>query len=162
MKLAFAIATVIALQQAVVTRADCDFGSNYTSSFNSSGYCSFDFGFGAIQSNSSESTTISSGDTNVTTYTARGNKVALWKMGNKNSTVQCYPDVSGKTVATSYPNGSTFTVYTGDFAYRLNEGTVADGVSFSIPGLYYIKGGRVEVWADKDETGSDYYTTIKA
>jgi len=110
MKLAFAIATVAALQKAAIVRADCGFGSNYTSHFNSSGYCSFDFGFGAIRNNSSETNTISSGDTNVTTYTARGNKIAIWKMGDKDSTVQCYPDISGETVSTSYLNGSVHSV----------------------------------------------------
>ena len=164
MKLASVIATVTALYQAAVTSADCDFGSNYTSHFNSSGYCSFDFGFGAIRNNSSETNTISSGDTNVTTYTARGNKIAIWKMGDKDSTVQCYPDISGETVTTSYLNGSTFTVWTGDFAFDLNtvNETVADGVPFSIPGLYFVKGGRVEGWKHIYETGGHYSTVTKA
>ena len=43
MKLACAIATVAAIHQAA---AECDFGSNYTFSFTSSGYCDFEIGYG--------------------------------------------------------------------------------------------------------------------
>jgi len=160
MKLAIAIATVTGLRQAAVTHADCDFGSDYTSYNDLSGFCSFDVGVGRI-TNFEESNTTSSGDTNVTTTTARGNKIAIWKIGDKDSTVQCYPDVSGNTVATSYPNGSTFEVYTGDFTYIVN-GTVPDGGALSSLGFYYFQGGHAEYWNDKDETGSSHYTTIKA
>ena len=158
MKLAIAIATVTGLRQAAVTHADCDFGSDYTSYNDLSGFCSFDVGVGRI-TNFEESNTTSSGDTNVTTTTARGNKIAIWKIGDKDSTVQCYPDVSGNTVATSYPNGSTFEVYTGDFTYIVN-GTVPDGGALSSLGFYYFQGGHAEYWNDKDETGSSHYTII--
>ena len=149
MKLAFAIAAVTA----AVTRADCNFGSNYTTStyFNSSDYCSFDVGFGLIR-NFSETNIISSGDINVTTYTTRGTKIAVWKVGDKESTVQCYSG-GGEIVTTSYPNESTFSVNTGDFFYYLSNlanNTVADGVPLFSHGLYYFQGGRAEYWSDKD------------
>jgi hypothetical protein len=161
-KLASVIATVTALYQAAVTSADCDFGSNYTSHFNSSDYCLFDFGYGIIR-NFRESNTTSSGDTNVTTLTYRRD-IAIWKMGDKDSTVQCYSDISGERAVTSYPNGSTFSVWSGDFAFDLNtvNETVADGVPFSIPGLYFVKGGRVEGWKHIYETGGHYSTVTKA
>ncbi len=147
MKFAFAIATIAALQQAAVTRADCDFGSNYTSYFNSSDFCSFDVGFGYI-GNFSESNTISSGDTNVTTRIFRG-KMAVWKIGEKDSTVQCYSDNSENIVSTTYPNGSTFQVETEDSPFGLySQNTVADGVPLSTPGLYYFQGGHVEFWIE--------------
>ena len=163
-KLAFAIATVTALHQAAVTRADCDFGSNYTSHFNSPDYyCSFDVGVGII-TKFSESNTISSGDTNVTTTTNRRD-IAIWKVGDKDSTVQCYSNISDEIVLTSYPNGSTFEVATGDFSLGLdsvNNNTVADGVPLSSPGLYYFQGGRLEFWGNKGETGGQYWTYTKA
>ena len=143
MKLAFAIATVTSLRQAAVIRADCNFGSNYTIYFNSSDYCSFDVAVGIIR-NFRESNTTSSGDTNVTTTTNR-NDNAIWKIGDKDSTLQCYSDISGETVTTSYPNGSTFIVETGDFKWKVSV-TVADGVPLSSPGLYYFQGGRLEKW----------------
>jgi hypothetical protein len=149
MKLAFAIATIAALQQPAVTHADCNFGSNYTAYLNSSDLCSFDVGFGAII-DFSESNTTSSGDTNVTTNTYRG-KVAIWKMDDKNSTVQCYPDVSSEVVLTSYPNGSTFIVETGDVPFVVEPTyTVVDAVPLSSPGMYYFQGGLMEGWADSD------------
>ena len=150
MKLAFAITTIAALQQAAVTRADCGFGSNYTSYFNSSDFCSFEVGLGSI-SNFFESNTISSGDTNVTTTTVRRD-IAIWKMGDKDSTVQCYPNISADFKFTTYPNGSTFTVDTGDFVFWLNSvnNTVADGVSLSSPGFYFFEGGNLEYWSVKD------------
>jgi ABC-type amino acid transport substrate-binding protein len=150
MKLAVAIATVTALRQAAVTRADCDFGSNYTSYSNISYACSFDVGIGII-CNFSETNTFSSGDTNVTTTTNRGNNLAIWKMGDKDSTVQCYSDVSSEFVLTSYPNGSTFGVSTGDFVLGMDSvnNTVADGVPLSSPGLYYIEGGSDEFWINE-------------
>jgi hypothetical protein len=163
MKLAFAIATVTSLRQAAVIRADCNFGSNYTVYFNSSDYCSFDIAVGIIR-NFSESNTISSGDTNVTTTTYRGDNMAIWKMGDKDSTVQCYPDISGEKVLTSYPNGSSFAEDTGDFAFGLDSvnNTVADGVPLSSPGLFLFQGGRVEFWSNKGETGGEYWTYTKA
>ena len=153
MKLAFAIATITALQQAAVTRADCDFGSNnYTVYDNYSGYCSFDVGYGVIV-NFSESNTISSGDTNVTTITDRRDMV-IWKAGDKDSTAQCYPDISVERVLTSYPNGSTFMLVTGNFSFWSDSNeTVADGVALSSPGLYYFQGGRAEYWMNKDGNG---------
>ena len=156
MKLAFAIATIAALRQADIARADCDFGSNYTFSFNSSDYCSFDVGFGRILS--STSTTTSSGDTNMTT-TTNHRYYAIWKVGDKESTVQCYPNITVDVVETAYPNGSTLTVFTGDFYLGLGStnDTVADGVSLSSPGLYYFEGGLAEVWSDKDGNW-DYIT----
>ncbi len=148
MKLAFAIATVTALRQAAVTRADCDFGSNYTTYFNRSDLCPFDVGFGVI-TNFSESNTISSGDTNVTTTEDRRN-IAIWKVGEKDSTVQCYSDITYEKVSTSYPNGSMFTLDTGDFVFWLDSvnSTFADGIPLSSPGLYYFQGGRVEAWSN--------------
>ena len=132
MKLAFAIATVAALHQAAVTHAECDFGSNYTSYYNDSGYCSFDVGIGVIR-NFSETNTISSGDANITTYTYRGENFAIWKIDDKDSTVQCYSNVSGEAIITSYPNGSMFQVETGDTPFELNSNdTVADGVPLSL------------------------------
>ena len=162
MKLAFAIAAATSLQQATVTRAECFFGSNYTRYFNTSDYCPFDVGIGVIR-NFRETNTTSSGDTNVTTLTYRRD-IAVWKVGDKDSTVQCYSDISGERVVTSYPNGSTFTVRTGDFAFDLNtvNETVPDGVPFSIPGLFLFQGGRVEFWSNKGETGGEYWTYTKA
>ena len=161
MKLAFAIATIAALHQAAVTRADCGFGSNYTL-YNYSDICPFDVGYGVIY-NFSESNTISSGDTNVTTTTARRD-IAAWKMGDKDSTLQCYPDISHEIVSTSYINGSTFTVRTGDFPFGLDSvnNTVADGVPLSSPGMYYFQGGHVEFWSNLYETGGEYWTFTKA
>ena len=46
MKLAFAIATIAALQQPPIIRAECEFGSNYTGYSNWSDFCSFDVGIG--------------------------------------------------------------------------------------------------------------------
>ena len=153
MKLAFAIATVTALRQAPISSADCEFGSNYTSYFNSSDFCSFEVGIGVI-TNFSESNTISSGDTNVTTTKDRRN-IAVWKMGDKDSTVQCYPDITYETVVTSYPNGSSFVVATGDFKFDTTPpDTVADGVALSVPGLYYFQGGSVEFWMNNDGSGN--------
>jgi hypothetical protein len=102
MKLAFAIATIPALQQAAVARADCDFGSNYTRYWNDSDLCSFEVAVGRITLSSASSTT-SSGDTNVTTYDELRD-IAIWKVGDKDSTVQCYPNISYETVSTHYPN----------------------------------------------------------
>ncbi len=151
MKLAFAIATVAALQQADVARAECDFGSNYTKYWNSSTYCSsFDVALGVIILSSTSSTT-SSGDTNVTTYDELAN-VAMWKVGDKDSTVQCYPNISYETVSTHYPNGSKFMELSGDFYLALDNSndTVSDGVPLSIPGYYFFKEGRYEFW-NKDD-----------
>ncbi len=160
MKLAFTIATIAALYQAAVTRAECDFGSNYTTYyFNSSGsaYCSFDAAAGEITL-SSESKTISSGDTNVTTSKKR-HHIAFWKMGDKESTLQCYPNITRDRVSTAYPNGSTFTVDAGDLPFGLDSvgGTAVDGVPINVPGLYYFQGGRIEYWIDKD-----YWTVTDA
>ena len=153
MKLAFAIATATALQRAAVTRADCDFGSNYTSYFNSSEVCSFDVGIGFI-THFSESNTISSGDTNVTTTKTRRN-IAIWKVGDKDSTVQCYSDISADFKFTTYPNGSTFGVDSGDFVFGMGSNdTVADGVPLSSPGLYYFQGGMAEFWINNDNSGN--------
>ena len=138
--------------QAPITRADCDFGSNYTTYFNSSDYCSFEVGIGVI-TNFKESNTISSGDTNVTTITYRGDNMAIWKMGDKDSTVQCYSNVSGETVLTKHPNASTFVNITGDIAFASDSDTVADGVRLSLPGLYYFQGGRIEKWSNSDGNG---------
>ena len=150
MKLAFAIATITALLQDDVARGECGFGSNYTYSFNSSSYCSFEVGIGRIIQ-SSTSTTTSSGDTNVTT-TTNHRDYAIWKVGDKESTVQCYPNITADVIVIAYPNGSTLTVFTGDFYLGLaSTDTVADGVPFSSPGLYYVQGGLVEVWSDKDD-----------
>ncbi len=140
-----------ALQQAAVTGAECDFGSNYTIYRISSDFCSFDVGIGIIRI-FSETNTISSGDTTVTTETYSGDNVAIWKMGDKDSTLQCYSNVTFETLSTEYPNGSTFKVSTGDFAFGLDSNdTVADGVPLSSPGLYYFQGGRVEFWIDNDD-----------
>ena len=100
MKLAFAIATVTTLHRAAVTRADCDFGSNYTKYYNATTTCSFDVGIGVMDFR--ETNTISSGDTNVTTTTDRRD-MAIWKMGDKDSTLQCYPpEISADFVYTQY------------------------------------------------------------
>ena len=149
MNLAFAI--VASLQQAAVTRADCKFGSNYTTSFNRSSYCSFEVAVGRITL-SSTSNTISSGDTNVTT-TTNHRDYAIWKVGDKESTVQCYPNITADVIETAYPNGSTYVEATGDFYLGLGStnDTIADGVPLSIPGLYYFKEGRYEYWSDKDD-----------
>ena len=153
MKLAFAIATITALQQADVARADCDFGSNYTRYWNDSSYCPFEVAVGTITlSLSSTSNTTSSGDTNVTTYDEAN--LAIWKVGDKESTVQCYPKVTIESVSTAYPNGSTFEVASGDFYLGLGSGfrdTIADGVPLSIPGFYFFKGGNLEFWSDTDD-----------
>ena len=101
MKLAFAIATVTALRQPPIIRADCDFGSNYTRYFNRSTQCSFDIAVGVISS-LKETNTISSGDTKVMTTTNRRD-IAIWKVGDKDSTVQCYSNISDEIVLTSYP-----------------------------------------------------------
>ena len=163
MKLAFAIAILAALQHAAVTRADCDFGSNYTSYWNNSDECPLiDVGIGIIR-NFRESNTILSGDTNVTTTTYRNN-MAIWRVGDKDSTVQCYPDAPHETLYTTYPNGSTFYEVSGDFTFGSNSvnDTVADGVPLSFPALYYFQGGRVEFWSNKGETGGAYWTYTKA
>ena len=74
---------------------------------------------------------------------------AIWKVGEKNSTVQCYSDITYDEVATAYPNGSTFVVSSGDFSYKLDDNdTVADGVPMSVPGLYYFQEGRIEYWVN--------------
>ena len=81
--------------------------------------------------------------------------MAFWKMGDKDSTVQCYPDISNEIVYTSYPNGSSFTEDTGDFVFGVDPtDTVADGVPLSSPGLYYFQGGHVEYWINKDGNGN--------
>ena len=100
MKLAFAIATVTALRQAPISSADCNFGSNYTRYFNrsESEQCSFDIAVGIISS-LKETNTISSGDTNVTTTTDRRD-MAIWKMGDKDSTVQSVTQKSRLTLFT--------------------------------------------------------------
>ena len=52
----------------------------------------------------------------------------------------------------------------GDFEYGMgtvNE-TVADGVPLSSPGLYFVKGGRIEYWRNMYETGGEYWDTTKA
>ena len=155
MKLAFVIAAVAALNQAAVTHAECDFGSNYTSYYNDSGYCSFDVGIGYIDiGNFSESNTISSGDTNVTTITYREDW-AIWKVIDKDSTVQCYSNITYEYVLTSYQNGSTFYKISGNFVFGSNgvNDTVAEGVPLSSPGLYYVKGG-LEGWMYNDDNGN--------
>ena len=86
-------------------------------------------------------------------------------MGDKDSTVQCYSNISADFVYTTYPNGSTFEVATGDFLLGLdsvNNNTVADGVPLSSPGLFYFQGGRLEFWSDLYETGGEYWTYYKA
>ena len=149
MKLAFAIATIASLQQADVARADCDFGSNYTRYWNSSDYCSFEVAVGRITLSSTSSTT-SSEDTNVTTYDELRD-YAIWKVGDKESTVQCDPNLKFESVSTAYLNGSTFVVDTGDFYLGLASiDTVADGVPLSSPGFYNFEGGNLEYWVDKD------------
>ena len=156
MKLAFTIAAIAALHQAAETHAECDFGSNYTSYYNDSGYCSFDVGIGFIR-NFSETNTISSGDANITTYTYRGENIAIWKIDDKDSTVQCYSNVSGEAIITSYSNGSMFQVET-PFPVELNSNdTVADGVPLSSPGLYYFQEGRFEFW--RINNGNNFYVT---
>jgi hypothetical protein len=132
--------------------AECDFGSDYTIYHISSDFCSFDVGIGII-TNFEESNTISSGDTNVTTITHHGD-YAIWKVGDKDSTLQCYSDVSNEAVLTSYPNGYTFVNMTGDtvIAGDSND-TVADGIPLSTPGLYYFKGGRYEYCINSDAHG---------
>ena len=79
--------------------------------------------------------------------------MAIWKMGDKDSTVQCYSNVSGETVLTKYPNASTFVNITGDIAFASDSDTVADGVRLSLPGLYYFQGGRIEKWSNNDGNG---------
>ncbi len=153
MKLAFAITTIAALRQAAVTCADCDFGSNYTSfykiPYNRSGYCSFEVGSGRITL-SLDSNTTSSGDTNVTTIKDRRH-LALWKTADKDSTVQCYPNITVDVVETAYPNGSTFVELSGDFNVGLDSEIPADdSVTISIPGFYFFKGGNFDYWVDKD------------
>ncbi len=148
MKLAFAIATVTALQQADVTRADCEFGSNYTRSWNSSTYCSsFDVAYGEIILSSASSTTSSDGDTNTTTNNELAN-LAIWKVGDKDSTVHCYSNVTVETVSTHYPNGSKFVDATGDFHLALDNSndTVDEGLPLSIPGFYFFNDGRAAAW----------------
>ncbi len=148
MKLAYAIATIAALQQPAIARADCDFGSDYTRYLNSSGYCSsFEVAVGMITLSSASSTT-SSGDTNVTTYDELRN-MAIWKVDDKDSTVQCYPNITFETVTTVYPNGSTYVEATGDFEIGLDStggDSVADGVPVTVPGFYFFKGGRFGFW----------------
>ena len=149
MKLAFAIATITALQQADVARAECGFGSNYTNSFNRSSYCPFEVAVGRITLSSTSSTT-SSGDTNVTT-TTNHRDYAIWKVGDKESTVQCYPNITVDVVETAYPNGSTFVELSGDFDVGLDSETHADdSAPISIPGFYSFEGGNFEYWVDKD------------
>jgi hypothetical protein len=75
-------------------------------------------------------------------------------MGDKDSTVQCYSNVSDEIVYTDHPNGSTFKVDTGDFPFGSVSDTVADGVALSFPGLYYFKGGRLEKWINSDGNGT--------
>ena len=153
MKLAFAIATIAALQQPSIARADCAFGSNYTPYFNSSGYCSsFEVAVGMITQSSTSSTT-SSGDTNVTTYDELRD-MAIWKVGDKDSTVQCYPSISFESVFTTYPNGSTYNEASGDFEIGLDStvNSVADGVPLAVPGLYFFKGGRFVFWGSWDSS----------
>ena len=153
MKLAFAIATVTTLHRAAVTRADCDFGSNYTKYYNATTTCSFDVGIGRITL-SSESKTMSSGDKNVTSDKQRRN-LAFWKVGDKDSTVQCYPNITFDVVSTAYPNGSVFVEASGDFNIDLasaKNATVPDGAPLSHPGLYYLQGGRFDFWSEEDGT----------
>jgi hypothetical protein len=100
MKLAFAIATVTALRQAPISSADCNFGSNYTRYFNRSEQWSFDIAVGIISS-LKESNTISSGDTNVTTATDRRD-MAIWKISEKDSTVQSVTQTSRLTLFTPH------------------------------------------------------------
>ena len=53
-------------------------------------------------------------------------------MGDKDSTLQCYSNITYEKVFTSYPNGSTFGVDSGDFAFGLGSNdTVAEGVPLS-------------------------------
>ena len=158
MKLAFAIASIAALQQPSIAHADCAFGSNYTRYFNSSGFCSsFEVAVGMITLSSASSTT-SSGDTNVTTYDELRD-MAIWKVGDKDSTVQCYPSISFETVSTTYPNGSIYNEATGDFEAGLDSTvrSVADGVPLKVPGFYFFKGGRFGFWSANgwEESGDD-------
>ena len=156
MKLAFAIASIAALQQPSIARADCAFGSNYTRYFNSSGYCSsFEVAVGMITQSSASSTT-SSGDTNVTTYD-EVRDMAIWRVDDKDSTVQCYPSISFETVFTKYPNGSTYNEASGDFEIGLDTtvNSVADGVPLAVPGLYFFKGGRFGFWGSWDSSTND-------
>ena len=72
--------------------------------------------------------------------------------------MQCYSNVSGEAIITSYPNGSMFQVETGDSPFELNSNdTVADGVPLSSPGLYYFQEGRFEFW--RINNGNNFYVT---
>jgi len=141
MKLACAIATVAAIHQAA---AECDFGSNYTFSFTSSGYCDFEIGYGQIVL-SSESVTVPSGaDANVTTGASIGHS-AVWKVGNKDSTVQCFPEHRSESIETEYQNGTKNFIATGEFLeFLLSNYTVADGVQLSAPGIFHFSRGHSE------------------
>ncbi len=103
-KFAFAIATVAALQKADIVLADCGFGSDYNSSWTNSYSCPFDVGFGFILL-SSESSTTSSGDALVTNTTESRN-LAIWRADDKESTVQCYDDITLNEVTTAYVDAS--------------------------------------------------------
>lgn len=107
---------------------------------------------------SSASSTTSSGDTNVTTYDELRD-MAIWKVGDKDSTVQCYPSISFETVSTTYPNGSIYNEATGDFEAGLDSTvrSVADGVPLKVPGFYFFKGGRFGFWSANgwEESGDD-------
>ena len=145
MKLACAIATAIAaIHQAA---AECDFGSNYTLSFTSSGYCDFEIGYGQIElSSESETVPSASGDANVTTTRSRSQS-AVWKVGNKDSTVQCFPDHMSEFIKTEYPNGTTNPlIASGDFFEFLlsNYSVAADENQISAPGIFHFSGGYSE------------------
>lgn len=143
MKLACAIATVAAIHQAAA--AECDFGSNYTLSFTSSEYCDFEIGYGQIElSSESETVPSASGDANVTTTRSRSQS-AVWKVGNKDSTVQCFPDHMSEFIKTEYPNGTTNEIASGEFfEFLLSNYTVADGSQVSAPGIFHFSEGYSE------------------
>jgi len=97
---------------------------------------------------------MSSGDKNVTIDKQRRN-LAFWKVGDKDSTVQCYPNITFDVVSTAYPNGSVFVEASGDFNIDLasaKNATVPDGAPLSHPGLYYLQGGRFDFWSEEDGT----------
>ena len=169
MKLAFAIAAVAALQKAAIVRADCGFGSDYYSSWTNSYSCPFDVGLGYILLSSESTTKLGDGGAIVTTTTESRN-LAIWKMGDKESTVQCYDDITFNEVSTAYvdasgnPNGSKFYEFSGDvyLAMGSENVTLADVFPLSNPGLYYFEGGNVEFMRDELETGGHSWTYYKA
>jgi hypothetical protein len=166
MKLAFAIAAVTVLQQAAITRADdCGFGSSYTASWTNSYSCSFDVEFGIILLHSESSIKLGDGDS-IVTNTTESRNMAVWKADDKESTLQCYDDITFNEVSTAYVNGSKFYDFSGDvyLAMGSENVTLTDGVAPQVqnPGLYWFEGGNVEFMRDEIETGGRYWTYYKA